>query len=181
MGFEEAKQKQSAGPFIYSPLFFFLPPVSPLSSNLNVLAKDPPPPSTPQGYALRDNGRIALHDEEVASNIFSRIEPLIPKMIDGKKPVGCSPNIRLYRYFLGQRFGKHVDDSVFDEGFQVSCPSGPLQCNVLPPRPTTALIGTCQISFPRLGLISRFFFISTKMGWRGGRLYFTKALPQQRY
>ncbi len=55
---------------------------------------------------------------EVAKHIFSRIEPLVPKYIDGKQPVGCSPNIRLYRYCLGQRFGKHVDDSVYDEALQ---------------------------------------------------------------
>lgn len=34
--------------------------------------------------------------------------------------VGCNSNIRLYRYGVGQRFGKHVDESVEDENGNIS-------------------------------------------------------------
>lgn len=35
--------------------------------------------------------------------------------IRGKVPVGLNPNIRLYKYKVGQRFGRHIDES-FDIG-----------------------------------------------------------------
>lgn len=34
--------------------------------------------------------------------------------------VGCNANIRVYRYVVGQRFGKHVDESVEDESGHMS-------------------------------------------------------------
>lgn len=32
--------------------------------------------------------------------------------LPGKAPVGLNPNIRFYRYKTGQRFGRHIDESV---------------------------------------------------------------------
>ena len=82
------------------------------------------------GYALRRNGRIALDDADVAAAIFARVKAFVPREIlirtssDGPlrvrqsvRPVGCAPNLRLYRYTVGQAFGKHVDDSVVREEF----------------------------------------------------------------
>lgn len=34
--------------------------------------------------------------------------------------MGCNANIRIYRYCVGQRFGKHIDESVEDENGCVS-------------------------------------------------------------
>lgn len=34
--------------------------------------------------------------------------------------IGCNSNIRIYRYAVGQRFGKHVDESVEDENGHLS-------------------------------------------------------------
>ena len=34
---------------------------------------------------------------------------MLPDTLYGKKPVACNPNLRLYRYSEGQRFGRHVD------------------------------------------------------------------------
>lgn len=34
--------------------------------------------------------------------------------------MACNSNIRLYRYAVGQRFGKHIDESVEDENGHVS-------------------------------------------------------------
>ncbi|GBG30697.1 Tetraacyldisaccharide 4'-kinase [Hondaea fermentalgiana] len=67
------------------------------------------------GFAFRDNGRISVHDPEVAAIIFQRLRGVVPAEIDGRKAVGCSPNIRLYRYATGQRFGKHIDESNFEQ------------------------------------------------------------------
>lgn len=61
--------------------------------------------------AHRDNGRIAFHSDSVAAAIFERIRPFFPERISGRIPHGCNPNIRLYRYEPGQRFGKHIDQA----------------------------------------------------------------------
>ncbi|CAK9110612.1 Tetraacyldisaccharide 4'-kinase [Durusdinium trenchii] len=71
------------------------------------------------GFAHRDNGRIAVHDADIARRIFDRMREMVPAALDnGKKAVGCSKNIRLYRYHVGQRFGKHIDESNFEEDAQ---------------------------------------------------------------
>jgi hypothetical protein len=67
------------------------------------------------GYAHRENGRFSFHDVERANLIFSRIQKCLPQM-RGQRAVGCSPNLRMYRYVPGQRFGKHIDESNYDEG-----------------------------------------------------------------
>lgn len=37
-----------------------------------------------------------------------------------RSAAGCNANIRIYRYAVGQRFGKHIDESVEDENGHVS-------------------------------------------------------------
>lgn len=37
-----------------------------------------------------------------------------------RKAVACNANIRVYKYAAGQRFGKHVDESVEDENGNIS-------------------------------------------------------------
>ena len=66
-------------------------------------------------YAHRNNGRIQLFNDSVADNIFKRLEPFLPPLMDGCTVHSCSNNIRLYKYATGQRFGKHVDESCLDE------------------------------------------------------------------
>jgi hypothetical protein len=66
-------------------------------------------------YAQRNNGRIQVVDGNLAERIFSRLFPVLPAQVDGMKPCGCSSNIRFYRYTVGQSFGKHVDESHYDE------------------------------------------------------------------
>mmetsp|Transcript_19847 Transcript_19847/g.32620 ORF Transcript_19847/g.32620 Transcript_19847/m.32620 type:complete len:248 (+) Transcript_19847:631-1374(+) len=70
------------------------------------------------GYAFRDNGRLSLHCLDVAQRIFDRVRKVVPPELDSRKAIGCSPNIRIYRYTKGQRFGKHIDESCFDEESQ---------------------------------------------------------------
>lgn len=62
------------------------------------------------GFAHRDNGRLVVEDPDIADAIWNRIRSFVPCSISGRTPVGCSPNLRLYRYCKGQRFGKHVDE-----------------------------------------------------------------------
>mmetsp|Transcript_38291 Transcript_38291/g.50464 ORF Transcript_38291/g.50464 Transcript_38291/m.50464 type:complete len:264 (+) Transcript_38291:33-824(+) len=66
-------------------------------------------------YAHRDNGRISFSSPDLASVIWDRISPFIPNDEAVGTPVGCNDNIRLYKYEAGQRFGRHVDESVEDE------------------------------------------------------------------
>ena len=63
--------------------------------------------------AHRDNGRLAVESESVASAIFERLVSPgnVPMQLGRLRPCGCNPNIRLYRYTEGQRFGRHVDQS----------------------------------------------------------------------
>ena len=63
-------------------------------------------------YAHRDNGRIQYDDPAVAESIFCRLKDILPPSVDGLQPSSCSSNIRLYRYKAGQRFGRHIDESI---------------------------------------------------------------------
>lgn len=61
-------------------------------------------------YAYRNNGRMQLMSPVIARRLFARLQPLLP-LVDGTPPIGCSENLRLYKYDAGQRFGKHIDES----------------------------------------------------------------------
>lgn len=65
-------------------------------------------------YAFRDNGRIEFVSMDMAYQIWLRMKPFVPEVVGkppGRKVLGCSPRIRVYRYSKGQRFGQHVDGS----------------------------------------------------------------------
>ncbi|KAF5731118.1 2-oxoglutarate and Fe(II)-dependent oxygenase superfamily protein isoform 1 [Tripterygium wilfordii] len=66
-----------------------------------------------KGEAYRDNDRISVSDPVLASAIWeSGLDKLFSDIkIRGKVAVGLNPNIRLYRYKFGQRFGRHIDES----------------------------------------------------------------------
>ncbi|KAK6117749.1 hypothetical protein DH2020_048510 [Rehmannia glutinosa] len=66
------------------------------------------------GEAYRDNDRISVNDPFLADAIW---EAGLNKFfsdfkIRGRVAVGLNPNIRFYRYTAGQRFGRHIDESV---------------------------------------------------------------------
>ncbi|GMP24301.1 hypothetical protein CsSME_00001614 [Camellia sinensis var. sinensis] len=72
-----------------------------------------------KGEAYRDNDRISMNDPVLANTIWeSGLNKLCSDFkIRGKVAVGLNPNIRIYRFFLvrykvGQRFGRHIDESV---------------------------------------------------------------------
>lgn len=66
-----------------------------------------------KGEAYRDNDRISVNDPVLADSIWdSGLNKLFSDIrIRGKAAVGLNPNIRLYRYKVGQRFGRHIDES----------------------------------------------------------------------
>ena len=61
--------------------------------------------------AHRDNWRLAIQSEAIACAIFDRLRPWVPDRVGTRRACGCNPNIRLYKYLPGQRFGPHVDQS----------------------------------------------------------------------
>ena len=66
--------------------------------------------------AERHQERFSYQDDGViSSSIFSRVQATLPTSIDGLVPVGCSKNIRMYKYSEGDSFGKHVDESQVDK------------------------------------------------------------------
>lgn len=67
-----------------------------------------------KGEAYRDNDRISVNDTHLADLIWeSGLNKLFVDItIRGKAAVGLNPNIRFYRYKVGQRFGRHIDESV---------------------------------------------------------------------
>lgn len=65
-------------------------------------------------FAKRKQGRLQMDLNETASAIFHRLHSIIPPDLDGRRAVGCSSNIRIYRYLPGQCFGKHIDESNID-------------------------------------------------------------------
>ncbi|XP_073127757.1 uncharacterized protein [Henckelia pumila] len=68
-----------------------------------------------KGEAYRDNDRISFSDPILAEAIWqSGLQQFLSDFrIQGKVAVGLNPNIRLYRYTVGQRFGQHIDESVY--------------------------------------------------------------------
>ncbi|KAF5185731.1 2-oxoglutarate (2OG) and Fe(II)-dependent oxygenase superfamily protein [Thalictrum thalictroides] len=67
-----------------------------------------------RGEAYRDNHRFAVEDPVLAATIWeSGLKKVFADIeIRGKVAVGLNPNIRFYRYNVGQRFGRHIDESV---------------------------------------------------------------------
>ncbi|XP_077235059.1 2-oxoglutarate (2OG) and Fe(II)-dependent oxygenase superfamily protein [Tasmannia lanceolata] len=66
-----------------------------------------------KGEAYRDNDRISVNDPVLAQGIWeSGLKKIFVDIkVRGKVAVGLNPNIRFYRYKVGQRFGRHIDES----------------------------------------------------------------------
>ncbi|CAL9092592.1 unnamed protein product [Musa textilis] len=67
-----------------------------------------------KGEAYRDNDRISVADQGLAESIWqSGLKRIFDDIkLQGKVAIGLNPNIRFYRYKVGQRFGRHIDESV---------------------------------------------------------------------
>ncbi|KAG0555833.1 hypothetical protein KC19_11G006700 [Ceratodon purpureus] len=71
-----------------------------------------------KGEAFRDNERLSDYNVELADMLWQAgLRELFDGVVVGRKvAVGLNPNIRLYRYGQGQRFGPHYDESVDIDG-----------------------------------------------------------------
>lgn len=58
---------------------------------------------------VRNNSRIILDSAEVASDLWKKVSPHIPLMLNGRQAIGLNERIRFYRYEHGQQFIGHVD------------------------------------------------------------------------
>jgi predicted 2-oxoglutarate/Fe(II)-dependent dioxygenase YbiX len=65
--------------------------------------------------AFRDNERLSVEDPALAQQLWEGTglcEAMRGVEVDGGAAVGLNPLIRVYRYDKGQRFGRHIDESV---------------------------------------------------------------------
>ncbi|WP_137936972.1 2OG-Fe(II) oxygenase [Chitinivorax sp. B] len=69
---------------------------------------------------IRNNDRLIWDDDELAAQLWSRVQPLLPlwPTLDGA--VGLNPRFRFYRYAPGQRFKPHKDGSITLPNGQIS-------------------------------------------------------------
>jgi len=58
---------------------------------------------------VRNNARVVLEDETLATELFQRAQPLLPDAIDGMALAGFHERFRFYRYEQGQAFHSHRD------------------------------------------------------------------------
>ncbi len=70
---------------------------------------------TPSGPKMmprvRNNDRVVLQDEAMATAMWHRLEATLP-LLDGAKPSGIDAQWRFYRYVPGQQFKRHKDGAV---------------------------------------------------------------------
>jgi len=57
----------------------------------------------------RNNDRVILDDEELARDLWRRVEQHIPAVRAGRQVRGLNERFRFYRYTPGQRFAWHAD------------------------------------------------------------------------
>ena len=62
---------------------------------------------------LRNNDRATVDDNDLAAVLWKRVEPFVPKTMDGYAATGLNPHFRFYRYEPGQQFKRHLDGWVY--------------------------------------------------------------------
>ena len=68
---------------------------------------------------IRNNDRVAFNDLQLASTMWERIRAFLPAL-DGQNACGVDSQLKIYRYFPGQRFKRHKDGAVTNELGQTS-------------------------------------------------------------
>ncbi|MDB5390066.1 MAG: putative iron-regulated protein [Planctomycetaceae bacterium] len=61
---------------------------------------------------IRDNDRTEFTDTNLATELWQRCLPFVPRVLEGAVAVGLDENFRYYRYDIGQRFKRHKDGVV---------------------------------------------------------------------
>jgi hypothetical protein len=57
----------------------------------------------------RDNGRLIVDDLQLAEEIWGRLSPYLPRILDGQQAIGLNERFHYYRYTSGQSFKGHTD------------------------------------------------------------------------
>ena len=65
---------------------------------------------------LRNNDRLEFQDANLARDLFEQLEDLFPVLSDGARPQSLYERFRVYRYDKAQRFKRHIDGQVQDNG-----------------------------------------------------------------
>lgn len=60
---------------------------------------------------IRNNERVIIDDESLASQLFHRAAPFLPAVLEDHRLVGFNERWRFYRYQPGQTFNPHRDGS----------------------------------------------------------------------
>jgi prolyl 4-hydroxylase len=60
---------------------------------------------------MRNNERVLIDDKSLATSLFDRAEPWLPKEVEGRRLVGFNERWRFYRYRPEQTFRPHRDGS----------------------------------------------------------------------
>ncbi len=60
---------------------------------------------------IRNNSRVTVDDEPMASLLFERLRARLPSTLMGMKVTGANPRLRYYRYHPGEYFALHHDGS----------------------------------------------------------------------
>jgi predicted 2-oxoglutarate/Fe(II)-dependent dioxygenase YbiX len=61
---------------------------------------------------FRNNARALLEDSSLASHLWQRAAPFVPRARDGSEAVGLHERFRFYRYVTAEQFGPHHDGCV---------------------------------------------------------------------
>jgi predicted 2-oxoglutarate/Fe(II)-dependent dioxygenase YbiX len=68
---------------------------------------------------VRDNARLIVDDLDLATRLWPRAKPLLPRCIHNWRAVGFNERFRFYRYDPGQTFAPHWDGAFYrDNGEQ---------------------------------------------------------------
>lgn len=78
------------------------------------------PSASPRSRLIIDEAPLRGQQLLFARKITHLLVYCVRSLVYSRTVVGCNSNIRLYRYCVGQRFGKHIDESVEDENGNIS-------------------------------------------------------------
>lgn len=77
------------------------------------LGFDEAPINTEAGAVMmkdyRNNSRVMFDDEDLAADLFGRLRPFLPELLEGRTVCGLNERFRCYRYDVAESFAPHYD------------------------------------------------------------------------
>lgn len=84
----------------------------------------PAPITTGAGFVMRpdirNNTRVVIDDEALATDLFRRVSAHVPAVLAGCDVVSANERLRCYRYERGQRFAPHYDGAFVRDANEMS-------------------------------------------------------------